>query len=228
MTATAGAGTSCSMSDPVRIDDTLWEIPADAREDMRVPARVFADADLLAAIRTDRSLEQLAERRDAPGDRRGRDRDAGHPSGLRLPGRRRSPRPRRRTASSPPAASATTSTAACGCSRPRSTHGELDARRRGALVDGDRAPRADRRGEGRAARAARGRARRGARAGAALARRAPQRGHGRGRAGHRVRGLPRGRRPGAGVGSGRASAAPGSSARSGRATTSSRSSASRS
>src|SRR3954466_10644788 len=55
------------MSDPVRIDDTLWEIPATARADMRVPARVFADADLLAAIRTDRSLEQLQNVATLPG-----------------------------------------------------------------------------------------------------------------------------------------------------------------
>src|SRR4051794_12418705 len=55
------------MSEPVRVDDTLWEIPAAAREDMRVPARVFADADLLAAIRTDRSLEQLQNVATLPG-----------------------------------------------------------------------------------------------------------------------------------------------------------------
>src|SRR4051812_9672518 len=55
------------MSEPVRIDDTLWEIPADAREDMRVPARVFADAELLTAIRTDRSLEQLQNVATLPG-----------------------------------------------------------------------------------------------------------------------------------------------------------------
>src|SRR4051812_9910175 len=55
------------MSDPVRIDDTLWEIPAGARPDMRVPARVFADEDLLAAIRTDRSLEQLQNVATLPG-----------------------------------------------------------------------------------------------------------------------------------------------------------------
>src|SRR3954462_1536070 len=55
------------MSEPVRIDDTLWEIPAAAREDMRVPARVFADADLLAAIRTDKSLEQLQNVATLPG-----------------------------------------------------------------------------------------------------------------------------------------------------------------
>jgi tRNA-splicing ligase RtcB len=55
------------MSDPVRIDDTLWEIPAGARDDMRVPARVFADEDLLRAIRTDRSLEQLQNVATLPG-----------------------------------------------------------------------------------------------------------------------------------------------------------------
>src|SRR4051794_38868260 len=52
---------------PERVDDTLWEIPASAREDMRVPARVFADADLLEAIRTDRSLEQLQNVATLPG-----------------------------------------------------------------------------------------------------------------------------------------------------------------
>ena len=31
------------MFEPRRIDETLYEIPADARDDMRVPARVFAD-----------------------------------------------------------------------------------------------------------------------------------------------------------------------------------------
>jgi tRNA-splicing ligase RtcB len=55
------------MSEPVRIDDTLWEIPAAARDDMRVPARVFADEDLLRAIRTDRSLEQLQNVATLPG-----------------------------------------------------------------------------------------------------------------------------------------------------------------
>jgi tRNA-splicing ligase RtcB (3'-phosphate/5'-hydroxy nucleic acid ligase) len=42
-----------------QIDELLWEIPADARPDMRVPARVFADVELLEAIAGDRSLEQL-------------------------------------------------------------------------------------------------------------------------------------------------------------------------
>ena len=52
---------------PVRVDDTLWEIPATARHDMRVPARVFADAELLEAILMDRSLEQLQNVATLPG-----------------------------------------------------------------------------------------------------------------------------------------------------------------
>src|SRR5437016_12224454 len=55
------------MSELRRLDDTLWEIPADARPDMRVPARVFADEELLAAIRTDQSLEQLQNVATLPG-----------------------------------------------------------------------------------------------------------------------------------------------------------------
>ncbi len=45
-----------AMPDLRQIDATLWEIRAAARPDMRVPARVFADARLLEAIRADRSL----------------------------------------------------------------------------------------------------------------------------------------------------------------------------
>jgi tRNA-splicing ligase RtcB len=52
---------------PIRIDDTLWEIPASARDDMRVPARVFADAELLEAILADRALEQLQNVATLPG-----------------------------------------------------------------------------------------------------------------------------------------------------------------
>ena len=55
------------MSEPRRIDDTLYEIPADARDDMRVPARIFADEELLAAILRDRSLEQLQNVATLPG-----------------------------------------------------------------------------------------------------------------------------------------------------------------
>jgi tRNA-splicing ligase RtcB (3'-phosphate/5'-hydroxy nucleic acid ligase) len=55
------------MSEPVRIDDTMWEIPPTARPDMRVPARLFADEELLDAIRGDRSLEQLENVATLPG-----------------------------------------------------------------------------------------------------------------------------------------------------------------
>ena len=55
------------MSELRQIDETVWEIPATARADMRVPARVFADRELLAAIETDRSLEQLENVATLPG-----------------------------------------------------------------------------------------------------------------------------------------------------------------
>jgi tRNA-splicing ligase RtcB len=55
------------MSEPRWIDGTVYEIPADARDDMRVPARVFADEEILAAIRADRSLEQLQNVATLPG-----------------------------------------------------------------------------------------------------------------------------------------------------------------
>jgi tRNA-splicing ligase RtcB len=48
-----------------RLDDTLWEVARHGA--MRVPARVFADAELLDAIRDDRSLEQLANVATLPG-----------------------------------------------------------------------------------------------------------------------------------------------------------------
>jgi tRNA-splicing ligase RtcB (3'-phosphate/5'-hydroxy nucleic acid ligase) len=55
------------MSEVREISDGLWEIPASARPDMRVPARLFADAELLDAIREDRSLEQLENVATLPG-----------------------------------------------------------------------------------------------------------------------------------------------------------------
>src|SRR5256714_12150874 len=55
------------MSEPRRIDETLWEIPADTRPDMRVPARVFADAELFEALERDGTLEQLANVATLPG-----------------------------------------------------------------------------------------------------------------------------------------------------------------
>jgi tRNA-splicing ligase RtcB (3'-phosphate/5'-hydroxy nucleic acid ligase) len=55
------------MTELRQLDETLWEIPASARRDMRVPARVFADPELLEAIRADRSLEQLQNVATLPG-----------------------------------------------------------------------------------------------------------------------------------------------------------------
>ena len=52
-----------------QVDETLWEIPAGARPDMRVPARVFADRQLLEEIAADRSLEQLQNVATLPGIR---------------------------------------------------------------------------------------------------------------------------------------------------------------
>jgi tRNA-splicing ligase RtcB (3'-phosphate/5'-hydroxy nucleic acid ligase) len=55
------------MSDLVEIDHNVWEIPASARADMRVPARIFADRELLNAIERDRSLEQVQNIATLPG-----------------------------------------------------------------------------------------------------------------------------------------------------------------
>lgn len=55
------------MFELLRLDETLWEIPQSARSDMRVPARVFADAELLREIEGDRSLEQLQNVATLPG-----------------------------------------------------------------------------------------------------------------------------------------------------------------
>src|SRR5919198_477496 len=65
--AILGGQGSCSMSEVRQIDDTLWEIPAESRSDMRVPARVFASRRLLETIERDGSLEQLANVATLPG-----------------------------------------------------------------------------------------------------------------------------------------------------------------
>jgi tRNA-splicing ligase RtcB len=49
------------------VADSVWEIPASTRPDMRVPGRVFADRELLDEIREDRSLEQLQNVATLPG-----------------------------------------------------------------------------------------------------------------------------------------------------------------
>ena len=61
-----------SMSEPTvagfrQVDDAAWELPASARVDMRVPARVFADRELIGQIAADRSLEQLQNVATLPG-----------------------------------------------------------------------------------------------------------------------------------------------------------------
>jgi len=55
------------MAQLVRIGPVEWEIPARTRADMRVPARVFADEELLEAIVADGSLEQLENVATLPG-----------------------------------------------------------------------------------------------------------------------------------------------------------------
>jgi tRNA-splicing ligase RtcB len=53
--------------DMKRITDYLYEIPKEYREDMRVPARIYADEKLLEATLRDRSLEQLVNTATLPG-----------------------------------------------------------------------------------------------------------------------------------------------------------------
>jgi tRNA-splicing ligase RtcB len=55
------------MSELRKLTEVLWEIPASARADMRVPARVFADRELLASIEGDGSLEQIQNVATLPG-----------------------------------------------------------------------------------------------------------------------------------------------------------------
>jgi len=50
-----------------RIEKYLYEIPGSYREDMRVPARIYADEPLLQAALGDRSIEQLVNTTTLPG-----------------------------------------------------------------------------------------------------------------------------------------------------------------
>ena len=50
-----------------QVDEVVWELGAEARADMRVPARVFADRELIGQIAADRSLEQLQNVATLPG-----------------------------------------------------------------------------------------------------------------------------------------------------------------
>jgi tRNA-splicing ligase RtcB len=54
-------------SDFQRVDTYIWELPKDFRDDMRVPARLFGDAELFAAAFRDRTVEQLANTATLPG-----------------------------------------------------------------------------------------------------------------------------------------------------------------
>jgi tRNA-splicing ligase RtcB len=50
-----------------RVDKYTWELPQDFRDDMRVPARLFADAELFEAVFRDRTVKQLANTATLPG-----------------------------------------------------------------------------------------------------------------------------------------------------------------
>ncbi|MGZ6563308.1 MAG: RtcB family protein [Solirubrobacteraceae bacterium] len=50
-----------------QVDEVVWELPAAARADMWVPARVFADRELIGQIAADRSLDQLQNVATLPG-----------------------------------------------------------------------------------------------------------------------------------------------------------------
>lgn len=54
-------------SDFRRVDKYIWELPKDFRDDMRVPARLFGDAELLGAAFRDRTVEQLTNTATLPG-----------------------------------------------------------------------------------------------------------------------------------------------------------------
>jgi tRNA-splicing ligase RtcB len=51
----------------VRVAEFIWEIPATYRDDMRVPARLYADEELLNAALTDNSIVQLVNTSTLPG-----------------------------------------------------------------------------------------------------------------------------------------------------------------
>ncbi|HUO71041.1 MAG TPA: RtcB family protein [Solirubrobacteraceae bacterium] len=50
-----------------QIEEVVWELDPSARADMRVPARVFADGELIEQIASDQSLEQLQNVATLPG-----------------------------------------------------------------------------------------------------------------------------------------------------------------
>src|SRR5437870_2777269 len=54
-------------NDLVRLEREIWEIPTSFSDDMRVPARLYADESLLEDALGDRSLEQLVNTTTLPG-----------------------------------------------------------------------------------------------------------------------------------------------------------------
>jgi tRNA-splicing ligase RtcB len=54
-------------SDFQRVSEYIWELPKDFRDDMRVPARLFANEALVDAAFEDRSIEQLINTATLPG-----------------------------------------------------------------------------------------------------------------------------------------------------------------
>jgi len=54
----------------IRIDDYLWEIPETTRENMRVPASIFAVEELIGSLTEDRTLDQLINVATLPGIRK--------------------------------------------------------------------------------------------------------------------------------------------------------------
>jgi len=54
-------------SDFRRVDEYIWELPKGFRDDMRVPARLFGDAELFDAAFRDRTVEQLINTATLPG-----------------------------------------------------------------------------------------------------------------------------------------------------------------
>ena len=54
-------------SDFRRVEKYIWELPQDFRDDMRVPARLFGDAELFDAAFRDRTVEQLTNTATLPG-----------------------------------------------------------------------------------------------------------------------------------------------------------------
>jgi len=56
-----------SQKDLVKISDYIWEVPKSFREDMRVPARIFASEKLLDEILSDNSINQLVNLTTLPG-----------------------------------------------------------------------------------------------------------------------------------------------------------------